>query len=1231
MKTWQLFFFKFFLLIFVIPFFLISCGENSFFSRSAPGTGSKVTADFTPTLMGGKVYRFVNTTSFYGIGENLLTYTWSFGDGTDSVVKTDKIFTYEFPDFSSSYKVTLTVRNVMGSTLSSTSLVLTTGVSAPDVSVIASFDPTLMGGKTYQFKNTSTFTGISENSLQYIWNFGDGSGEIFKNDKTFSHDFPTYSETYSVQLNVKDYSGKLLGSTIRNVTTGAVPIPGESVTADFTYTLVSGKEYRFKNTTTVTGIPESNLQYIWNFGHGSGDIIKAEKEFNQELSAFSTAHTVSLTVKKNTGEVLSVKTLDITTGPNPVSVTADFTATNAGGKSYNFTNNTVFSGIIESDLRYYWNFGDGLGEMIKIDKNFTYLFADYSHTYKVVLTVKDLLGATLGSKEISITTDPEPVNVVAAFTPTIQAGKLFRFVNDTSYSGITEADLQYVWNFGDGVGDITKTEKDFVYEFPDYSSSYTVKLIVNKVGGGKLSEVSLVVTTAVAPSPDVILTPDFTMSVSGRTVSFQNNTTFSGTVEGNLTYSWTFGDGTGAVTKPEKNFNYTYPAYSTLYRVTLTVTDTVNGASKAKSVDITTGADPVSLTADFSYSLSVGKTYDFTNSTTFSGTVEGNLTYSWQFSEGAGAIVKTEKNFTYEFPAYSATYKVTLTVTDSLSGKTSVKSVDISVGADPASATADFSYTLSGGKTYQFTNTSTFTGLPESGLEYIWNFGDGSGDIIKADKVFTYELPAYSSSYTVKLTVKRVGGAILHTVSTSITTIADPTPPPSGSITADFTYSNKNFYVYEVDFTNTSSPAAAGLQYHWDFGDGGNSVKNESSFNYTYSNPGQYNVTLTVKDPSGAIKAGPVSKIVTLGLLDKVAAGLAHSLGITPTGKLYAWGRNNDGQLGLGDWNDRNFPAEVSLPEGETVTEVSAGEYHSIALTAGGKVYVWGKNDFSQLGLPSSIASKNTPVEVTGFVGVVKSIYAGSFHNFAVISDGSVYAWGWNASSQLGLGDSTDRDTPTQITGLIGVKVVAMSAGNESSFAVTDTGDVYAWGFNGMGTLGLGIGGAGTNRTRPKLNMVLGSAKIKSISSSKVHSLVVTDTGIVYAWGSNSFEQLGVTEPGLTQATPLITNFTPSSERLSLVLARGAFSFAVSTAGKLYAWGDGSLGQLGLGGVDSKKYPEQLPFPFGGKGIKSIAAGSGHVIAVNTDGIAYSWGNNNYGQLGLGNNSSIDSPAEMKK
>ena len=187
-----------------------------------------------------------------------------------------------------------------------------------------------------------------------------------------------------------------------------------------------------------------------------------------------------------------------------------------------------------------------------------------------------------------------------------------------------------------------------------------------------------------------------------------------------------------------------------------------------------------------------------------------------------------------------------------------------------------------------------------------------------------------------------------------------------------------------------------------------------------------------------------------------------HSCALTAAGGGKCWGSNNNGQLGDGTFTNRTTAVDVvGLTAG--VAAVSAGRTHTCAVTTTGGLKCWGKNSNFQLGDGTSTI-RTTAVDVVGLTSGVATVSAGRFHTCAVTTAGGLKCWGFNGSGQLGDGTLTKRSTPVDVAGLTSGVKAAAARGKDHTCALTTASGLKCWGLNDLGQLG---DGTTTSHTTP--------------------------------------------------------------------------------------------------------------------------------------------------------------------
>jgi len=340
-----------------------------------------------------------------------------------------------------------------------------------------------------------------------------------------------------------------------------------------------------------------------------------------------------------------------------------------------------------------------------------------------------------------------------------------------------------------------------------------------------------------------------------------------------------------------------------------------------------------------------------------------------------------------------------------------------------------------------------------------------------------------------------------------------------------------------------------------------------------------------------------------------VAGGTYHSLFLQRNGEVFAWGQNLAGQLGTGSINTLPVPSPakpVGLPP---IKAIAAGQTHSLALDTDGDVWAWGKNDFGQVGLGTVGGTVTAPTRVSGLSGI-QAIAANGNFSLALGQDGRVWAWGQNASGQIGTGStSTAEATPRQVNSLPTLRAIA--AGHNHALALDADGKVWGWGRNDFGQVGTGT--AGGLVLAPAMMPTLSG--IKAIAAGAAHSLAIDEQfGNVWGWGQNSSGQIGT---GATSTTPVLNPTAVSGVFAATRISAGhAFSLVIMGNGIVKAWGLNASGQLGHGAPGGTSGT-----PVGAVGLQdviAIAAGYHHALAVRPGCPVWTWGNNSQGQLGTG-------------
>ncbi len=392
-----------------------------------------------------------------------------------------------------------------------------------------------------------------------------------------------------------------------------------------------------------------------------------------------------------------------------------------------------------------------------------------------------------------------------------------------------------------------------------------------------------------------------------------------------------------------------------------------------------------------------------------------------------------------------------------------------------------------------------------------------------------------------------------------------------------------------------------------------------------------YNRQGELGEPSKINSPRPI-QVGGISSVKSIAAGAYHNLALTTDGHVWAWGDNSSGQLGNGAIGiDSSTPVPVGTPPLQGIVAIAAGLYHSLAVDANGTVYAWGDNSIGQLGISAAqYYYSDVPVPVSGVAGISK-VAAGRFHSVALTTTGEVWTWGDNSSGQLGIGtfDATEIPTKVQSPDIVGVTDIA--AGRSHTLALTSKNIVATWGLNIDGELG--------DMSYTDTNIPTRAASITtaiSVAAGGSHSVALTSDGAVWAWGTNGDGELGNTSISTNRNTPVRAS---NLSGLTAIAGGDFYSLALQSDGTLWSWGLNNHGQLGNNSTISTNVPGKLADP-NLTGIVAMAAGgnlsfdnssfSAFSLALRgVDGTIWAWGTNDFGQLGDGTTTSRTKPGQV--
>lgn len=326
-----------------------------------------------------------------------------------------------------------------------------------------------------------------------------------------------------------------------------------------------------------------------------------------------------------------------------------------------------------------------------------------------------------------------------------------------------------------------------------------------------------------------------------------------------------------------------------------------------------------------------------------------------------------------------------------------------------------------------------------------------------------------------------------------------------------------------------------------------------------------------------------------------VQGGLNFTVALTRGGKVYAWGGNQHGQLGDGTTSLRWSPTRVKLPKGTKIAAIAVGVDHVVATTRSGRLFAWGHNHRGQLG-DGTVVDRHEPVLLRKRIpGSVSAIAAGNGISAAVTAGGAVYLWGRNTFGQLGrrskhnpaLG-ALPQTRPARAVLPKGGAAVAVAAGNRHVTVALRDGRLVVFGLDAAGRPS-----EGTIRLRSAWGRPM------RLAAGEDFTLVLTSRHQLLAFGANASGQLGVGDH-VNRFEPVAVKLPTGQGRVRDLVAHARGGAALTTNGAVFTWGDGNVGQHGAG-LDAKALALR-PTPARVKGLAGVRvtglhAGQHHIVA----------------------------------
>lgn len=520
-------------------------------------------------------------------------------------------------------------------------------------------------------------------------------------------------------------------------------------------------------------------------------------------------------------------------------------------------------------------------------------------------------------------------------------------------------------------------------------------------------------------------------------------------------------------------------------------------------------------------------------------------------------------------------------------------------------------------------------GKPSPAVQIVWTVTGGTitPAIDSTDEsgqsTAIWTLPGQPGNYVATATASGVGSVTFSAIATAPFTVVRTSVQfqvgTAGTLLAQplvitvFDVAGRPFPNARVEWTVTGGTVTPPVDFTDEFG--------VSSVTWLLPpQPGRYTATATVSGAGSVIfntEARPLGSPLVFRYLD---AGSYHSCGIATNENLYCWGYNGDGQLGPGQPVGESFAFPNLIPDLESFRLVSGGRYHSCGVTLSGQVACWGKDKDGRLGDRE-------------FPPTFQYVQAGYVHTCGLSLSREIWCWGYNGEGELGDGlgaPGSFSATPL----LVGNRFEVVTVNGLHSCGIKEDNVAMCWGFNAERQLGTGSLErfiAVPDSVRPVIAFRTDPTVVPPapdpdfplpigpfIAAGYAHTCAISVAGPTYCWGLNENGQLG-TGNRISSSAPAVVS---SGVQFVRITSGQSHTCGLTAAGAAYCWGDNTFGQIGDGTKStpgSDNNDRLVPTPVaGGLIFAYLKAGELHTCGVTTTGVAYCWGDNEYGQIGNG-------------